>query len=81
MIQEHHRVTRARAEPGTLAEAFRRADWIDVSLGVLTGGLPRGFLGEVQAAFPNAGFHRRLVQLASRRLLTRPWNPMPMMKW
>ena len=81
MIQEHHRITSAKAAPDTLAEAFRKADWIDVSLGAFTGGLPRSYVAEVRAAFPNVGFHRRLVQLASRRLLTKPWSPMPMMKW
>lgn len=81
MIQEHHRVRSARFGATPLVEAFRKADWIDVSLGMLRFGLPSRFVSEVRAAFPNAGFHRRLVQLSLRQLLTRPWNPMPMMKW
>lgn len=81
MIQEHHRVTAAKSQAGVLVDAFRKADWIDVSLGMIRFGLSRRFVGEVRAAFPNAGFHKRLVQLSLRQWSTRPWDPMPMMKW
>lgn len=80
MVQEHHRVRTARVG-GALAEAFRKADWIDVSLGLLRFGLPGAFVRDVRTAFPNAGFHRRLVQLSLGQLLRQPWKPMPMMKW
>src|SRR5262249_34662956 len=33
MIVDHHKVTASRANPQWLVESFRRADWIDVSLG------------------------------------------------
>jgi len=81
MVREHHKIRRWREPQGQLVEAFRKADWIDVSLGLLPFGLPRRRVREIRAAFPNAGFHWRLVQLASRRLLTHPWSPMPMMRW
>jgi hypothetical protein len=81
MITEHHRITRARAEPGLLAEPFRQADWIDVSHGIVTFGLSRKVLREIFAAWPDAGFHRRLVQLSLKRLWTNPGSPLPMLKW
>jgi len=59
---------------------FRRADWIDVSRGLLTFGLPRARLVHIFSTWPDAGFHRRLAQLAGRRLLTHPWNPLPMFR-
>src|SRR4051812_30976139 len=31
MIVDHHKVTHSRANPQSLVESFRRADWIDVS--------------------------------------------------
>ena len=31
MIANHHKITRARSHPDWLVEAFRQADWIDVS--------------------------------------------------
>lgn len=81
MINEHHRITRARGEPDSLAEPFRQADWIDVSHGVVAFGLPRKVLREIFAAWPDAGFHRRLVQLTLARLRTNPRSPLPMLKW
>lgn len=78
MIHQHHKITRFQA--GGLVEAFRQADWIDVSKGVLTFGLPRRFVREVLSAFPNAGFHRRLVQLSFSHLLRHPLNSLPMFR-
>ncbi|WP_377706282.1 hypothetical protein ACFMKY_18175 [Pseudomonas protegens] len=80
MIELHHKITPTAAQPGSLVEGFRRADWIDVSLGMLSFGLSRQDRRRVFAAFPDAGFHLRLVQLSARRLLTRPWNPLPMLR-
>jgi hypothetical protein len=34
MIVDHHKVTSSRANPQSLVESFRRADWIDVSRGL-----------------------------------------------
>lgn len=81
MIREHHRIRPYRTEPAALVEALREADWVDVSLGLFRAGLPRDFLRELSAAFPNAGFHKRLVQLSLRRLLTHPWSPLPMLRF
>ncbi len=78
MIHEHHKITRHPS--GGLIEIFRQADWIDVSKGLLTFGLPRRFVREVLSTFPNAGFHRRLVQLSFSRLLRHPLNPLPMFR-
>lgn len=80
MITMHHKLTGA-GPAASLVEAFRRADWIDVSLGVLRYGLPRQVVNEVQAAFANEGFHRRLVKLTVGRVLTHPFSPLPMMRW
>jgi hypothetical protein len=81
MIVDHHKVTPSRAKPQWLVESFRRADWIDVTRGLRRFGLPRAFIAAVDAAWPNAGFHRRLVQLTIDRLLKHPLTPLPMVKW
>jgi hypothetical protein len=81
MIAEHHKITAYIATDGELVEAFRRADWIDVMLGTRRFGLERSFVSEVRAAFPNAGFHRRLLDLGWRRCVSHPLNPLPMMHW
>ena len=80
MIREHHKITAWRGNSHWLVEPFRRADWIDVTRGLRTFGLPRKLLREVFAAWPDAGFHKRLVQLSLQRLRTHPWNPLPMVR-
>jgi len=81
MITQHHKITACAPHQTALTEAFRQADWIDVSLGILRHGLPRSFIREVQAAFPDAGFHLRLIQLSAKRALHHPLSPLPMMRW
>jgi hypothetical protein len=81
MIADHHKVTSSRANPHLLVESFRRADWVDVTLGLRTFGLPRRFIAAVNAAWPDAGFHRRLVELTIDRWSKHPLSPLPMVKW
>ena len=78
-IREHHKITAYRGAH-RLVEPFRRADWVDVTRGLRRFGLPRRLLREVFSAWPDAGFHRRLAQLALKRLRTHPWNPLPMVR-
>ena len=80
MIREHHKLRRYDGALGPLVEPFRRADWIDVSKGILTFGVPRRVIRTILSAWPNAGFHRRLVQLELQRLRTHPWHPLPMFR-
>lgn len=79
MILQHHKISAWRGHPHWLVEPFRRADWIDVTR-LRTFGLPRTLLREIFAAWPNEGFHKKLVQLELRRLRTHPWSPLPMVR-
>ena len=81
MIECHHKVMRTPVGTSPAVEAFRRADWIDVSLGVVRFGLSRDVVHEVRARFPDAGFHRGLLQLTLQRLYRHPLSPLPMMRW
>jgi HD domain len=81
MIVDHHKVTPSRANPQSLVESFRRADWIDVTRGWRKFGLSRRFIATVAATWPSAGFHRRLVELAIDRFWKHPLTPRPMVKW
>ncbi|MEO5857807.1 MAG: hypothetical protein ABIR33_02545 [Pyrinomonadaceae bacterium] len=58
----------------TVVEAFRKGDLVDFSFGLFKCGLPGRFVSEVKAAFPNAGFHRCLVGIASRWIIRHPLN-------
>lgn len=81
MVVEHHKLRSAGAGAGPLVEPFRKADWIDVSLGLLKFGVASSFVSEVKRAFPNAGFHKLLVRATGRQLRTDPLHPMPMMRF
>jgi hypothetical protein len=78
MILEHHKLSAVRG--AGLAEAFRRADWIDVTRGLRRFSLPRGLVREVFSAWPSAGFHKRLIELELERLRTHPLSPFPMVR-
>lgn len=81
IIREHHKIRPYRGDHARLVEAFRRADLADVSLGLIRPGLPKDVVRLVRRHFPNAGFHKRLLQLAFRQFLRQPWRPMPMLRW
>jgi hypothetical protein len=81
MIDHHHKLRRMPPETHASVETFRRADWIDVSNGVLRFGLAGEVVREVRATFPDAGFHRRLLRLSLQRLWRHPCSPLPMMRW
>lgn len=80
MIADHHKITRSRRDERWLAEAFRRADWADVTLGLRRFGLPRELGRQARERWPVAGFHRLLLRLSLGRLLTHPSDPLPMFR-
>lgn len=81
MIRAHHKLTPWRG-PGGLVEPFRRADWIDVTRGLVGGRrLAPGRLAALYATWPDAGFRRRLVDLSLRRAARHPLSPLPMLRF
>ena len=81
MISEHHKLTRYKDEKYPLVELFRQGDLVDFSLGLAKFGLAADHIAVVKNEYPNAGFHKNLVKLASAWFVRHPWNPAPMMKW
>jgi hypothetical protein len=81
MIRDHHKVTPSRRREDWLVEPFRQADWIDVTYGLRRFGLSRAFVQDLYGRWPDAGFHRRLVQLSFGRVRTNPLSPLPMFRW
>ena len=81
MINQHHKITRYRDSQYPLVEVFRKADWVDVSMGKRVFGLSRNNVQDVLDKFPNLGFHKKLITLAKAEFIRHPLNPMPMMKW
>jgi hypothetical protein len=81
MIASHHKLRRFTDGRYPLVEAFRRADLIDVSLGLVKFGVSGTYIREVKRHFPDQGFHKRLVQLAGGWAPTHPTSPLPFLKW
>lgn len=80
MIADHHKITASTADPDSLIEAFRRADWIDVTRGLRRFDIPRPFVARLFATWPSAGFHWRLVTLTLDRFRSHPLTPLPMVR-
>lgn len=80
MIGMHHKLGKYQGD-NSLIEVFRRGDLVDFSLGFVKCGLPKNYIKSVKNQFPNAGFHKYLVCLASGWVLKHPLNPAPVLKW
>ncbi|GAO44696.1 hypothetical protein [Flavihumibacter petaseus] len=78
MIYWHHKITRYNRLYKETVEVFRKADWIDVSLGVLAFGATRSRIRENREQLPNLGFHMFLLRKLGKNLLKHPLNPLPM---
>ena len=81
MIVMHHKLFRYRGEHEALVEGFRRADRCDLTLGtMLRSGIDRGFARELNARFPNEGFHANVARSLLRWIVTHPRQPFPYLR-
>ena len=80
MIYWHHKLSRYRSGSEKTVENFRKADWIDVSWGILYFGLDQRKIRENRRQYPNAGFHLFLLKQSVRNFFRHPLNPLPVFK-
>jgi hypothetical protein len=80
MIDMHHKITEYTGKYAESVEVIRKADLVDVSLGVYRFSIPEKFVEEVKLEFPNLGFHSKLFQLGLGSFFKAPFNPLPMFK-
>jgi len=80
MIYWHHKVSEYRGKYKKLVETFRKADWIDVSLGLLTFGFDQQKIKEIRKKLPNLGFHIFLIKGVLKNFFQHPFNPLPMFR-
>lgn len=80
MIYWHHKLSQYKEEYQKTVEVFRKADWIDVSLGLLTFGHDRQKIKSIRKELPNSGFHWFLVKQSVRNLIKHPLDPLPVFK-
>ncbi len=78
IIDLHHKVT--PIEDSKIAEIFRQADLVDLTLGLIRNGRDRRDIRMVKEAFPNKGFHVYLLILFFKNFMNNPLRPLPMYK-
>lgn len=81
MVSEHHKLKSYTNNTYPLVEVFRKADLVDFSLGLIKKKVPRSTVKAVQAAFPNAKFHKFLMKGAWEWFSKHPLSLPPFMKW
>ncbi|HFA48267.1 MAG TPA: phosphohydrolase [Bacteroidetes bacterium] len=80
MIGMHHKITKYSGKYNITVEAFRKADWIDVTLGIKKFGADKSFFKKIKREFPNLGFHKFLAVQVLKRFCQSPLDPLPMFK-
>lgn len=80
MIDWHHKTTRYKGQSEQLVETFRQADWIDVTLGLISFGISRKKIRAYRKQFPTLGFHRFLLKKILKNLFVHPLRPLPMFR-
>ncbi|MCC6583384.1 MAG: hypothetical protein IT271_06755 [Chitinophagales bacterium] len=80
MIDQHHKISSYSGTFESTTEIFRKADWADVSLGLIRFEIPATFTQQAKTQFPYKGFHFFLVKLFFKNLLRHPLKPLPMFK-
>jgi hypothetical protein len=80
MIDNHHKTTTYKGNYKNTVEIFRKADWTDVTLGLIHFEIPSDYIKQVENQFPYNGFHLFLVKLFFKNLLQHPFKPLPMFK-
>jgi hypothetical protein len=79
MIHWHHKLTSYKGNHQKIVNTFRKADWIDISLGLITF-RQRDNIRVARRNFPNLGFHLFLIKQTIRRFLKHPLSPLPMLR-
>jgi len=80
MIDMHHKISPYKGSFQTTVEVFRKADWLDVSMGIRSFSVSGEAVKKIKTAFPTLGFHGFLVSQTCKNLLKSPLNPLPMFK-
>ena len=79
IINNHHKLSPYKSN--SFVEAFRKADLIDLSFGLISFGVDAGQQTSLNRSFPLQGFHRFIILQAFKNIVRQPLHPLPMMKW
>jgi HD superfamily phosphodiesterase len=79
IISNHHKLT--RYSDNKLAESFRKADLIDLTLGIISHGVSHRDILELYQTFPESNFHIFILKEAAIHTFKNPLSPLPFFKW
>jgi len=80
LIDNHHKMSVYKGDFQYTVEVFRKADWIDVVMGVKRFGLDKSAYKSIQKQLSNKGFHWFLIKQSLKYFIKHPLNPLPMFK-
>ncbi len=80
MIDNHHKISVYQGKHSQIVETFRRADWVDVVMGIKTFGINKKTFQAVKKAYSPQGFHRFLIRESVKYFFKNPLNPLPMFR-
>jgi hypothetical protein len=80
-IVNHHKIRPYRGPHAPTVDAFRRADWIDASLGHWNGGQDKALVARINHEFPVDELRRALPRILLPYALRHPLKPFPMLRW
>eukprot|EP01006_Ploeotia_vitrea_P055791 TRINITY_DN68032_c0_g1_i1.p1 TRINITY_DN68032_c0_g1~~TRINITY_DN68032_c0_g1_i1.p1 ORF type:complete len:214 (+),score=31.46 TRINITY_DN68032_c0_g1_i1:38-679(+) len=66
LIMYHHKITPWHGPHEDVVNAFRKADWIDATMGVVAHGMPKAAIAKVTNAIAEAGFHQTLLDFGPK---------------
>lgn len=78
VISLHHKLTKIKRKPE--AEAFRKADLIDLTSGCIHFNIPRSIIVDTERRHPRLGFTKTVIKKTLKWSRRHPLNPLPMVK-
>ncbi len=77
MINMHHKIGAYKGRHENLVEAFRKADWLDVTFGQRRYGLPRAWIKNLHETLPLYTFPKTVFSLIPIYMFRHPRKPLP----
>lgn len=79
VVTQHHKLTKIKNCPE--AEAFRKADLIDLTSGWIRFNIPKSIIVDTERRYPRLGFTKKVLKKSVKWSFQHPFNPFPMMKF
>lgn len=79
IIDNHHKIRKIKGN--IEAEAFRKADLIDLTSGLIKYNIPKSLIVEAERQFPRLNFTAKITKKALKHALKNPLRPFPMLRF